>query len=350
MNLTAKSEQGYLAIRNSVALAEEPELRCLKFTGSNAFDVLDAICPCDLFLQDGQIKHTLLLNEDGTPFADVYACREGENAYLLGYGPKEEDIAEWIKDQTTGIDDFSVINLINSYDSLALDGPYAWELCAEVVGPDILGLPYLGMLMLGEVLIFRGGMTGEYGYHLLVPSKNKDVWVEDLLTAGKAFEMAWADHEARSQCVLENFFFDLKREGKYDLTPLELQLQWRLSQQKASYPGSQAIQALRKSGWNRRITCFITKDPVHSEDEITCEGINVGKVLAAGFSPLRGDYVGKALLNHPYWHAGLDVFKVGDQSLKTISAPAIKNLSLRVSPYRDSFHTRNDDHNDALER
>jgi len=146
------------------------------------------------------------------------------------------------------------------------------------------------------------------------------------------------------------FFMATHSEGKYDLTPLELQLQWRLSQQKTSYPGSHAIQALRKSGWNRRITCFITKDPVRSEEEITCEGITVGKVLAAGFSPLRGDYVGKALLNHPYWHAGLDVFKVGDQSLKTISAPAIKNLSLRVSPYRDSFHTRNDDHNDALER
>ena len=337
------TEVSYRAIRNSVAFAEELELHCLKLTGRQSFDALDAVCPCDIFLQDGQMKHTLLLDDKGVPFADVYVCREGENAYLLGYGSSADEMVNWITDQAPGIADFSIINLGESHDSLALDGPYAWELCAEVFGPDVLGLPYLGMRVLDEMLVFRAGRTGEYGYHLLVPTNQKDTWIEKMLATGVEFEMAHADESVRAQCVLENFFFDINREGKYGLTPLELQLQWRLSSQKTTYPGAKAISALRQSGWTHRLTCFTTPDFVNPDAAITSDGEIVGRALVSGYSPMRGDYVGKALLRQPYWHAGLDAFQVGDRPLKTISAPAINNLSLKVSPYRHSFHTREED-------
>ncbi len=338
-----ETEVGYHAIRNSVAFAEEPELRCLQLTGSQAFDALDTVCPCDIFLQDGQMKHTLLLDDTGIPFADVYVCREGENAYLLGYGPSADEIINWITDHAADVSDFSMTDLSKSHDSLALDGPYAWELCAEVFGSDVLGLPYLGMRILDKLLVFRAGRTGEYGYHLLLPIHEKDVYLEKLLDIGRTFEMACADMAVRDQCVLENFFFDINREGQHGLTPLELQLQWRLSSQKTTYPGAQAISALRESGWTRRLTCFTTPELVNADAEITCDDEIVGHVLVAGYSPARGDYVGKALLCQPYWHAGLDAFQVGGIPLKTISAPAVDNLSLKVSPYRHSFHTRTED-------
>lgn len=343
MSAPPQTEAGYRAIRNSVALAQEPELRCLRLTGVSALDTLDAVCPCDLFLQDGQIKHTLLLDEEGVPFADVYVCREGENAYLLGYGPPADTIATWIARYATGSADYSTVDVRASHHSLALDGPYAWELCAEVFGPDVLGLPYLGMLVLDEVLVFRAGRTGEYGYHLLVPDAEESAWVQQMLAAGEAFELAQADAAARSQCALENCFFELDREGSYGLTPLELQLQWRLSTEKTEYPGARAIRAHRQSGCSRRLTCFVTPDPVEAGAEITCDGEPVGSVLAAGYSPLREDFVGKALLERPYWHAGLAAFRVGSRPLRTIAAPAIVNRSLEVSPYRHSFHTRSED-------
>ena len=191
--------------------------------------------------------------------------------------------------------------------------------------------------------MFRAGRTGEYGYHLLVPTDQKNTYLEKLLVTGAAFAMACADEAARAQCVLENFFFDVNREGRYGLTPLELQLQWRLSAQKTAYTGAKAIRTLRESGWTHRLTCFITPDLVNPNEEITCDGETVGRILAAGYSPLRGDYIGKALLRRPYWHAGLDVFRVGCRPLNTISAPAIENLSLKVTPYRHSFHTRAED-------
>lgn len=334
---------GYHAIRNSVALAEEPELRCLQLTGARAFDALDGVCPCDIFLRDGQMKHTLLLDDEGVAFADIYVCRQGESAYVLGYGPEADEIADWISGHARGRTELAVVDLGESHARLTIDGPYAWELCAEVLGSEVLGVPYLGMRSVGEVLLFRAGRSGEYGYQLVVPIDQRDALLDKLLTAGAGFEMVCASETARAQCVLENFFFDVNREGKYGLTPLELQLQWRLSPQKTGYPGAEAVRTRREAGWTHRLTCFAMSESSCPDQEITCDGETVGRILAAGYSPLRGEYVGKALLVCPYWHAGLDAFVVGRCPLRTISAPAINNLSLRVTPYRHSFHTREED-------
>ena len=343
MNATSILESGYRAIRNSVALSHEEDLRCFQLEGSDALDVLEAVCPCDVFLLDGQMKHTVLLEDSGVPFADVYVGREGKKVYLVGYGASTEYIVSWLTKHSVGRDDFSIINLNESHRSYALNGPYSWELSAELIGPDIIGLPYLSVYTLRDEIIIRAGRTGEYGYHLLIPAEKEAQRIVEIEEVGKQYDLEWASTDARDQCVLENFFFDINREGTHDLTPLELQLQWRLSTQKDAYPGAEAIQSLKQSGWNHRLTCFISIEPVFQGEEVTYEGKKIGSVVAAGYSPLRGAHVGKALMQRPYWHAGLNAFKVGDKPIQTISAPAVNNLSLKVSPYRHSYHTREED-------
>lgn len=338
----AATSPGYHALRTGVALTKEPALRCIQLTGPDAFNVLDAICPCDAFILDNQMRHTLFLDENGIPFADIYIGREGDEAFIIGYGPTNAEIISWIANHASGMN-YSATHLGDMYSNVALNGPYAWEFCAEMTSPDIIGLPYLSMIRLQDTLIFRAGRTGEYGYHVLVPRDKEASWNEELWNEGKRFELAKATHEDRDQCILENFFFDLNREGTYGLTPLELQLQWRLSNQKKMYPGAEAIQHLRKTGWDSRVTCFTSQKPNQPDAPILYEDEVIGKVLASGFSPLRGDYVGKALLNRPYWHAGISAYRTTEGPIQTIAAPAVENLSLKVSPYRHSFHTREED-------
>jgi glycine cleavage system aminomethyltransferase T len=337
--------KGYLAIRNSVALEEETDLRCLLMTGREAFKLLDQICPCNVFLQNGQMKHTLLLDDRAVPFADVYVCRNRQDAYLLGYWTMDVNLIDWIKQHQGPLCDYSVIDLNESNCFLTLNGPYAWELCANAVGPEILGMPYLSIMPLKLGMVFRAGITGEYGYHLMVPAEQKKEWSEMLINTGIYFDLVVADSAARAQCSLENFFFDLNREGQYQLTPPELQLQWRLSRQKTAYPGSGTMQELREKGWDRRVVCFITKNPVRVNDEVFLENESVGQVLSAGYSPLRKEYVGKALIRKPFWHAGLNCFHVNGHELETISAPAIDNRSIHVNLNLDSYFTREENAN-----
>jgi glycine cleavage system aminomethyltransferase T len=159
---------------------------------------------------------------------------------------------------------------------------------------------------------------------------------------GKPFDLVVADSSARAQCALENFFFDLKREGQYQLTPPELQLQWRLAYEKKKYPGSDVVHSLREKGWQRRLTSFISKNPARVNDEIFFGKVSVGQVLSIGYSPLRKEHIGKALMKKPYWHAGLKGFHINNQEMETISAPAINNRSIHVNLNLDSYSTRNE--------
>ena len=343
-----KVYEGYLAIRNSVALEEETDLHCFLIKGKDTFKLLDQICPCNVFLQNGQMRHTLLLDENAVPFADVYVCRKWEDAYLLGYWSSSVNMVDWIKQHQGDLSDYSIIDLNESHIFLTLNGPYAWELCATAIGPEILGMPYLSIMSQDFGMVFRAGITGEYGYHLMFPEEQKKEWTEILLEAGKPFDLVVNDSSARAQCSLENFFFDLTREGQHLLTPPELQLQWRLARQKSKYPGSEAMQSIREKGWDRRITCFITNKPATVNDEIFCEKESLGKVLSIGYSPLRKEFIGKALIRKPYWHAGLSGFHVNNQELITISAPAIDNRSIHVNLNLDSYFTRNENQDETV--
>ena len=334
---------GYRGIRESTAFHLLPELRCLQMTGGRAFDVLDALCPCDLFLRSGEARPTVFLRDDGTVFADVCVCREGETAYLLIFGPETAEVSEWIRVHAPDSTDLLITDLGDSHDAVSLDGPYAWELCAELFGSDVIGIPPLGMMVTDKAVLFRIERTGEYGYCALVPREDWDTFEDGLRTRGAEFDLEHAGNAAWSQAVLENFSFDMGREGRYDLTPMALQLQWRLASRKEGYPGADAIRSLRESGWDLRLTLVSAPDLIAPDAEVTCGGEPVGKILASGYSPSRGGHVGKALIRRPYWHAGLDGFRVGTRKLSTISAPAIKTMSMKVSPYRHSFHTRHDD-------
>ncbi len=329
--------KGYLAIRNSVALEEETELRCLLIQGKDAFKLLDRVCPCNVFLQNGQMKHTLLLDEKAVPFADVYICRNREDAYLLGYWAASVSLADWINQYKGSLSDYTIFNLNESNFFFTLNGPYAWELCANTIGPEILGMPYLSIMLIKPGIVFRAGVTGEYGYHLMIPKEQKTEWTEVFIKTGLQFDLVMSDSAARAQCALENFFFDLNREGQYQLTPPELQLQWRLSRQKTEYPGSRAMQHLREKGWNKRLLCFITKESAGIGAEIFYEDKPIGQVISIGYSPIRKDFVGKALISQPFWHSGLNCFKANNQKLETISAPVINNRSIHVNVNLDSY-------------
>jgi aminomethyltransferase len=335
------------AIRETVALSEgAPPLVPLRITGGGAFEALDRVCPAELFLQDAQMRLTLLLDEAARPFADVYVARDDEAFYLLAEGPSAADLVAHLNSHFPGGADVAIQDLSQTHDVVSLHGPYAWELLAECLDPEAMGLPYLTFFHAGAITCFRGGKTGEYGYDLLVPKEETDRLKARIEEAGREFEfeLGAASLEALELCALENWFFNIRREGKPGLTPIELQLQWRVSYRKGPYVGAAALAERRRTGPARRVTCVVGPGPMADGDEVLFEGAPIGAILHAGFSPLRGDWVAAALLDSPFAHAGVDRYELahgGARSpLRTATPPVINNRSLYVSPQRHSFQTR----------
>src|SRR3954469_17475948 len=99
----------------------------VRVTGSGAFAAIDRVCPRKLFMRDGQMLHTLLLHEDARPRADIYICPDDGGFILLAEGVTAGELAELLPGA-------EVTNVLDSHALISLDGPYAWEVFAELAG------------------------------------------------------------------------------------------------------------------------------------------------------------------------------------------------------------------------
>src|SRR5262249_33473937 len=133
-----------------------------------------------------------------------------------------------------------------------------------------------------------------------------------------------------------------RREGRAGLTPIELQLQWRVAYDKEAV-GLDALRAHRAAGAMARTTTLLAEAEVHVGDEVRLDGERVGHVLNAGWSAARGDCVVLALLDRRCAHPGLDGFVAGeDIAARSISPPVLANRSLFVSPQLHAYATRSE--------
>lgn len=336
-------EAEMLALRLRCALGDMRHVTSVRVCGPLAFDALDALCPAELYLRDGQMLHTLLLRPDGTPLVDLYVCRDDEDYILLGEGLTGAELADYLRDAIPADRRPEIRDLGPTHRMLSLGGPWAWELMADLVGPGVVGLPYLTLFHEEAFTCFRAGKTGEFGYDLLVEAGQHAALLTRVLEAGRRFDLGEIGREALDQCALENWFFNIRREGRSGVTPLELQLQWRVSYGK-EYPGSAVLRERRAQGPSERLTCLVAPEAISQDDPVCYEEQVVGRLVNTGFSPVRGDWIGLALLARAWAHAGIAGLWVprdaGHVPVRTVAPPVIDNRSLFILPQKHSYLTR----------
>ncbi|HKE14907.1 MAG TPA: hypothetical protein VKB80_08595, partial [Kofleriaceae bacterium] len=333
-----------LAVRSSAVLAAGDHIACARVRGRDAQEAVDLVSPRELFVRPGQMLHTLLLDDAARPVADVYVCCDEDDYLIVAEGPGGPDLARYLADRAGGLD-VEIDDLSRSHAFVSLAGPYAWEVLAEVASPDVIGLPYLGFYHEGRFTCFRAGKTGEYGYDLMVERDRLAGVVETIRAAGRRFDLRTASLEALDLCALESWFFNVRREARDGLTPIELQLQWRVSYGRA-FTGADALAARRHQA-TRRAVLIAAGDEMAEDAPVFHCGREVGRTLHTGPSHTRGDWLGVALLDRALAHAEVTGFvsrgPAGDVAVRTLSAPAVNNRSLFVDPQRHSYLTREDD-------
>ncbi len=329
------------AIRTSVALCGSEPLVCLRVAGSDAHAALDAICPKELFIHDGQMLHTLLLDEAGEILADLYVCADDEDFLLLAEGLSAAELERYLAQHFPKGLEVRAESLAESHRLLSLNGPYAWELLSEVFSPEVIGLPFHGFYHGAGFLCFRAGKTGEYGYELLIERALESELVERIVERGAQFDLREVGLEALDTCALENWFFNVRAEGRARLSPLELQLQWRISYRK-QYPGSASLAEQRARGPRRRAVLVACAEPLAPESVLHYGEQPIGEVIVGRRSPTRGDELGIAIIDLDFAMPGLGTYRMGDAEVRVLSAPAVRNRSLYVDPQRHNYRARDE--------
>jgi glycine cleavage system aminomethyltransferase T len=253
---------------------------------------------------------------------------------------------ETVKGRRPGGKPVEIHGLSETFVALGVDGPYAWEVVSELLGRVVLGMPYLSLLRRGEVLCLRAGKTGEYGYLLLAPRSEAAALEAKLVDVGRPLGLLPVTRDALDVCALENWHFSIRTQRDTPLTrpltPIELQLQWRVVYEK-DFVGAETLRARRAEGAKFRATCFIADGPLSAGQSVQLGGEDAGEVLASCFSPTLGARIGSALLSKRLAHPHVTLSaksRGGTTSLKTCTTPLVDNLSMHIDPHKHSYSTR----------
>jgi glycine cleavage system aminomethyltransferase T/acyl carrier protein len=335
------------ALRRRVALCVSPDIRRARVQGPAAFDLVDRLSTRDVFVRSGQILHSLFLDAQGCAWADVHIAADDEDFLLFVEGPSQAELLAYLRDAIGPGEAVEIIDLEPTHALLELSGPFAWELMERLVGPEVLGIPYLNFFDLPELqgLAFRMGKTGEYAYQLLIPRASVETASARLRSLGEAFGLREVGDRATDLCAIETGFFCAREPALRRLTPIELQLQWRLSIER-EVRGMDALRAQRAAGASKQIRWFRAVDGREPAPGATLwrEGSKVGEVLLAHRSAAAGVHVGIALLEPGWSEPDLELTDSHRNPLLiTAVAPLVRSLSLYVDPQRHTYATREAD-------
>ena len=327
-------EHEYNAIRNATALIDISPLFKYRLTGPDATKLVDRVITRDLRkVSVGQVVYTPWCDENGKVIDDGTVSRLEENTYRW---TAADPSLRWFKQNASGMK-VEIEDISESVSALALQGPTSGRLLKSLISDtDIANLKYFRVTKatIAEVPveISRTGYTGDLGYEIWVSSeKALRVW-DELMTAGRAFDIhptgMLALDVARVEAgllLIEVDFNSSKKalinEQKY--SPFEMGLGRLVHLDKNRFIGQAALRAEHKRGHVREIVGLEIDWPaverlyenvglppavsaIASRVAVPVfkDGAQVGKATSSTWSPTLKKMIALATIDRRYARAG----------------------------------------------
>jgi aminomethyltransferase len=318
----------HLWTRESAGLFDVSHMGQLILLGEGLEAALEALLPTDLStLKPGQVRYSLLLDENGGILDDLMISRWGSGLYLVVNGAtKWDDIAhlrEHLPDEIT-------INHLEERALLALQGPQAFAVLEPLVSGEtpLSALTFLrgAAFTLGgvEAWMTRSGYTGEDGFEISLPAENAAAIV-DLFCADPRVKPIGlgARDSLRLEAGLPLYGHDLTEQ----IDPISAGLSFAISKRRrleGGFPGAERILNFLVNGTSAvRVGLALEGRMAAREGATVYSGDReIGRVTSGGFSPS---------LQHPIAMAYVDA---------TVAAPGTaveldnrgKRLAAKVVP------------------
>ncbi|MGH7024116.1 MAG: glycine cleavage system aminomethyltransferase GcvT, partial [Caulobacteraceae bacterium] len=255
-------------------------------------------------LKRGQIRYTLLLNEDGGILDDLMIGRPLANEFqgrlyiVVNAGGKEADfalIADAVGDRA---------RLVRADDGalIALQGPEAADVMSRMF-PDVARLAFMTYVRLPyerrSVRVARSGYTGEDGFEILVPAQSAVSFWERLMADRRARPIGLGARDSlRLEAGLPLYGHDLDP----TVSPVEANLAFAVSKKRlkaGSIRGAARIARELAEGPARlRIGLRVLEGAPAREGAriLGPEGGELGVVTSGGFAPTLGGPIAMGFL------------------------------------------------------
>lgn len=289
------------AVRTGAGLFDVSHMGELRLTGRDALTFLQRVLTNDCArLTPGRVLYSPMCYPDGGCVDDLLVYMMGETEYLLVVNAANtaKDLA-WLLANTGGYA-VALEDASDEFAQLALQGPAAAGILAELMSPEVPALKYYsfapGARVAGRTcLLSRTGYTGEDGYELyLAPEDAPAVW-DAILATGLAVP---AGLGARDTLRLEAGMPLYGHELSPEISPLEAGLARFVALGKQGFIGRAALEAQAVNGPPRRLAGLelLDRGIARAGHAVLADGEPAGTVTSGTLSPYTNRAIAMALL------------------------------------------------------
>ncbi|ODA35465.1 glycine cleavage system aminomethyltransferase GcvT [Planctopirus hydrillae] len=280
------------AVRTAAGLFDISHMGRLRFTGPDAREFLDEVQTVDLSkLKTGQIRYGFMLNESGGILDDILVYDWPDAPQLVVNASNREKLLAWMTPLATRYA-VSIEDLTLTRAMLAVQGPHAIDIAAQLLGDEVRQLKYYTgkpMTWSNEpVLVSRTGYTGEDGVELIIDSGSAVALWQAVLAAGESVGILPSGLGCRDTLRLEAAMPLYGHELSEEIDPLSAGLSFAIKLSKAAnFIGKTALEKIANGTIPRpRVGLALDGKRIAREKTAVVSGENViGEVTSGTFSP-----------------------------------------------------------------
>ena len=315
-------EENFWNLVNDAILCDVAVERQVEITGPDAADFVQMLTSRDLSkMAVGQCKYILITNADGGLLNDPILLRLAQNHFWISLA--DSDILLWAQ----GVAVHAGLDVsIDEPDvsPLQLQGPKSGNIMQALFGDSILDLKYYWLRELEldgvPVLVSRTGWSSELGYEIyLRNSAHGDALWERIMAAGEPFGLK-PGHTSSIRRI-EGGMLSYHADADNKTNPYELGLDRLVNLDiEADFIGKAALRRIKEQGVSRKqVGLIIDGEPLQGPNtsywEIKKDGVTIGKVTSAIYSPRLEKNIALAMVVSEHAVLGLEVKVVNKSGL-----------------------------------
>ena len=290
------------ATRQSVTIFDVSHMGRLRFNGDGAGALLDRLLTRSVSdMQVGQVRYSLMCNHEGGILDDVLVYHletpSGTRYFLLVVNASNrEKIVQWIEAQWPDQAAVELCDRTLETSMLAIQGPNAIATVEPLVSINVSEMKYFRTKVTNQMnkpcIVSRTGYTGEDGVELIIRQGQTEHVLQNILAAGRQFNISPAGLGARDTLRLESAMPLYGHELSEEINPLEAGLAFAVSWQdqagnERDFIGRDALAEIKDSGLQRqRVGLKMDgRRPARDGYTVLADGESVGIVTSGTFSP-----------------------------------------------------------------
>ena len=290
----------HTAVRSAAGLFDISHMGEIYVSGPDALAFLQHIATQDVAtIGAGQSNYSLLCYPNGGIVDDIFIYNLGDQYLVVVNASNIEKDFTWMQQHMHGFQ-VTLDNASARTAMLALQGPHAELILAEVSDIDAPGLPFHGVVrgtLFGSIptLIARTGYTGEDGFELFMANADAALLWDQVLAAGANHGLEPCGLGARDSLRFEACLALYGHEISDEVNPYEAKLGWVVKLDKGNFVGSDALRTIKAAGSTRKLVGFevIGRGIARGEYELhSTAGEAIGVVTTGMPAPTIGKNLG----------------------------------------------------------